>query len=165
MAAARRGVHVRRIQSRRHHVQRALMTTAGPDQASAHGDLVLFCGLHRRDSRRGRPGPLRVGRGADRIGFGRVRCPGGESWPLSADGHGSTTHRAALGELRYLSARVAGSIQQGDLWDAVRCGRIVRAGALVDVLTAILATRPTVVLDAYRTNNGKVRRQVALTTV
>ena len=49
-------------------------------------------------------------------------------------------HRAALGELRYLSARVAGSLQQGDLWDAVRCRRIVRAGALVDVQRSVAGT-------------------------
>ena len=30
--------------------------TAGPDQAAAHGRLVLFCELHRRDSHRRSPG-------------------------------------------------------------------------------------------------------------
>jgi hypothetical protein len=73
--------------------------------------------------------------------FDRVRRSSDESWQLSADGHGSPTHRAALGGLRYLSARVAGSIQQGDLWDAVRCGRIVRAGAVVDVQRSVARTR------------------------
>src|ERR1700730_13384209 len=113
----------------------AVDDAAGPDQASAHGRLVLFCGLHRRDSHRGSPAPLRVGCGADRVGPGRVRFPGGESWSLSVDGPGSTTHRAARGELRHLPAAVAGSIQQTDLWDAVRRGWTVRTGALVDVLT------------------------------